>query len=507
MMKMIPYVLTWVLGAAVALPGLAGGAPVFIDPLVPGRAMVAITPTSTVANFVAAFNAVHSADGVSIKPLDAIASRRLHLLALTVPPDYTPAQFHALELDMATNPAYAPHRIHAELLYEGQAPEGKTGSTWVDSVAEIGAFEGQYALTRTGVPAAQKMSTGTSIVVAVLDTGIDATHSALANRIAPGGFNFITNSTNTADVGDGVNNDGDAAIDEMVGHGTFVAGLIAGVAPDAKLLPITVLNSDGVGDGWLFVKGIYHAIDRGVEVMNMSLSTTYDSMIVYDAIVEARNLGIAVVSPAGNFDNNNEREYPAMWDDNQPGPLEFVGFGVAATDDQDIKASFSNYDDKLFISAPGASLPAVGGTEPSPARSIISTLPGNRYEIWEGTSFSVPLVAGTVALVRAQHPEWAADVTTFANLKSVLKNSAVNISAQNPQFIGLLGVGRLNAASAVAAGPVAPALGDLNNDGSVNVPDLLLVISQWSLVHSSADLDGSGRVGVGDLLLLISNWG
>lgn len=483
-----------------------GGQPIGIDPRVPDRAMVAIQPTSTVDQFIAAFNTLHqqAGDGVSAALLDSIASRRVHLLQINLPPDYSPAQFEALELELESHPAYAPHRVHAELLYEGQAPESKTGSTWVDSVAGSLEYHNQYALQKIGAPAAQDRSTGQGVVVAVLDTGLDSTHPALAGRIVDGGYNFIANNADTSDIGDGVSNDADALVDEAVGHGTFVAGLIAAVAPESRLLPITVLNSDGVGDGWSFVRGIYYAIDRGVEVINMSLGTTYDSLIIYDAIAEARNHGIIVVAAAGNFNRNTEREYPAMWDEEgSSDPLEFVCLGIAATTDTDLKASFSNYHEKLFISAPGATLPSTGLD-----RSIISALPGGGYEVWEGTSFSVPMVSGTVALVRAQHPEWPATAQTFDTIESLLWTTAINIYPQNPQYQEEmeLGAGRLDAAGAVALGPVAPQHGDLNADGAIDVTDLLTVINSWGLVHSSADLDGDGTVNVNDLVLIINNW-
>ena len=190
---------------------------------------------------------------------------------------------------------------------------------------------------------------GVGVVVAILDTGIDATHPALAGKVMVG-FNFITNSSMTADVGDGIDTDKDDLTDEMVGHGTFTAGLVHLVAPQAQLLPVTVLNPDGIGDGFIIAKGMFFAIDQGVEVINMSLGSTYKSQAVEDATDEAEGWGIVVVGAAGNFDTNEVEEFPAF--DNG-------AFGIVATDHEDIKASFSNYGEDLTISAPGTrGLPA-----------------------------------------------------------------------------------------------------------------------------------------------------
>lgn len=497
-MKRIVMFMMVALGAVVCPASGAG----VIDPLVSGRAMVRLD-SATIQGFLTVLNQDYPT--IHASAIDALPSRQMYLLQFT-PPD--PQTLDLLEEDLDNTYVTAGLLVWGELLYQGEAPEGKTGSTWVDQVGGSNEFTSQYASTMLGLPSAQAQTSGGGILVAVLDTGIDATHPLLQSRIAPGGYNFIANSTNTLDVGDGLDNDGDNAVDEMTGHGTYVAGLIALVAPQAKLLPVTVLNSDGIGDTWLFVKGLYFAIDRGAEVINISLTTTYDSQAFEEAALEAKNLGIAIAAAVGNFNNNTIPEYPGLIkrEDGQ-----FMVFGVAACDDQNVKADFSNFSNvpdrhEVFITAPGSTA-EIGGS-PDVARAIISTLPGGQFGAWEGTSMSTPLVAGTLALIRAQHPEWPCNLQTWNAMRQVLTVSAFNLYPMNPAFANppQLGVGRLNTAGAVALGPPAPAPGDLNNDGAVNVIDLLSIINQWNLVHTSADINNDGTVGVADLLIVIANW-
>jgi subtilisin family serine protease len=120
---------------------------------------------------------------------------------------------------------------------------------------------------------------------------------------------------------------------------------------------------------------------------------------------------------------------------------------------------------------------------------------------------ATPLVSGAAALIRSQHPEWPADISTTNSIRLALRNTAVNINAQNPQYAGELGHGRVDIGAAVQLGPPTPALGDLNNSGAVDVDDLIAVIVAWGQVHSSADLDGDGQVEVDDLITVILNWG
>ena len=106
-----------------------------------------------------------------------------------------------------------------------------------------------------------------------------------------------------------------------------------------------MLNSEGVGSDWSVAAGIHYAIDHGVEVINLSLSSTQQSEIIEEAIERAADLGIVTVSAAGNFDTDTP-QYPAV---------ESPALGVAAVDEQDVKASFSSYHDDLTIAAPGIS--------------------------------------------------------------------------------------------------------------------------------------------------------
>ncbi len=204
------------------------------------------------------------------------------------------------------------------------------------------------------------------------------------------------------------------------------------------------------------------------------------------------------VSAAGNF-GTDVPQFPAV---------ESPVLGVAAVDEQDIKASFSSYNHDLTIAAPGAN---TNPDQPDPQHSIIGALPGGSYAMSEGTSFSTAMVSGGAALIRAQHPEWPTDNVPDSEIsdqiEEILEATIVNIDDLNAGFAGQLGAGRMDLAAAVALGPpIALTLGDLDGDGTVGILDFLALLADWSMTHSSADLDGDGTVGILDFLILLGNW-
>ncbi len=427
--------------------------------------------------------------------LGAMPSRNYHFVQVLVPGDWNEWEWELFEESIEDgHPTLA---TWLEFLSSDEAPEGGTGSTFVDGVQGSTSFKEQFFMGKVGVELAHARSTGSGTVVAVLDTGVAPTHPALVGRVLPG-WDFIDGDDSPTDDAPGQDLDGDGMVDEMAGHGTFVAGLATLVAPDAKLLPIRVLDSEGRGDSWNLAQGIWYAIDHGVEVINLSLGSTDDSDIVEVALEEAADRGITVVAAAGNCDRTEPEEFPAM--------SESDVIGVAAIDDTDHRASFTNFHERLTLSAPAASVFGADGT-PDLARSMISSLPDGAYGVWEGTSIGVPIVAAAAAVVRSQHPEWPADESTVTTVRERLTQGSVNIDPLNPAYAGLIGVGRLDVAGSVSLGPVAPPLGDIDGDGLVGPDDLLALLTDWGVVHSSADLDGDGLVGVMDVLAMIAAWG
>lgn len=473
------------------------------DPLIADRAMIEVASYATVDDFLALFEPQFPGTQV----IDQVAGRAVFQLAL--PAGANPELVEAA-LDALVNPFPQnndPNRplAAADLLYAGRAPEGHTGSIYVSFTlnGEL-TFSEQYAGGVMALDDALSRSTGLGVAVAVLDTGIDPAHPALAGRVLSYGYNFVDNSTDTGDVGDGLDNDGDGEIDEMTGHGTYTAGLVRFVAPDAKLLPVVVLNSDGTSDNWILVKGMYYAIDHGVEVINMSLGSTYDSDVMFRALLAARSLGIPVVAAGGN-QNTNAREL-----EQHPATQDEAAFGVVSVDHDDVKSWFSNYNKRVLLCAPGGSLP--DGSDPTGydlTRSVIGPAPGGGYGVWEGTSMSTAFVSGAVALIRAQHPEWPPTAGAYTQTETLLAISADNVYSKNLPYWPEreLGAGRLNVGAAVALGPVAPRLGDLDGDGDIDLSDLSRMLVDYGTVHSSADLDNSGLVDLADLSLLLVEFG
>jgi thermitase len=212
---------------------------------------------------------------------------------------------------------------------------------------------------------------GSGVTVAVLDTGVDLQHPEFAGKLVPG-WDFVND---------------DAVPDDDHGHGTHVSGIIAartnngigiaGVAPNARIMPVKVCNSGGSCSSWNVAAGIIHATDKNAQVINMSLSFSLPSTTLEGAVNYALSRDVVVVAAAGNSYGTGYL-YPASY----PGVI-----SVGATDVNGNIAAFSTHNDRVLVSAPGV--------------DIFSTLPieYGSYGTNSGTSMATPHVSGVVALI------------------------------------------------------------------------------------------------------------
>lgn len=481
------------IAAAMTCGPLSAGVPT--DPLINNEMMMRTETPAQLSAYVAA--AAATFDDVAI--IDGIDGRPIHKLRyrLRAGQDYhVAASFCDAQVSLGV-------ATWAELNYAGQSGEGRTDSFWISQFGlDPGVFADQYAGGVIGLPASRGQSLGQGTLIAVLDTGVDASHPAFEGRVLPGGASFIPGA-GFADGANGADDDGDGLVDEQVGHGTFVAGMVHLVAPRAWILPVTVLNSDGVGDLWTIAKGMAFALDRGADVINLSLGSTYSSALIEDLADEASVRGSVVVAAMGNMAREDPEEFPAA--------LGSV-LAVCATDPDDLLATFSNFNPKADMTAPGATSRTAAGAV-IVSRAIVGPVPGNRWAAWQGTSFATALASGAAALVRSQHPEWPnASVTADLMDDQVIARltaTALPIDAINPGYEQLIGRGRLAAGAATAGAPAAPREGDINLDGAVNGFDLGLLLGSWgqSCTGCRADVNRDGVVNGFDLGLLLGNWG
>lgn len=280
----------------------------------------------------------------------------------------------------------------------------------------------QWALSDMDVENAWNISRGSpSIIVAVIDTGIDINHPDLRDKIVDP-FNAVTSSTSISSV-----------IDD-VGHGTHVAGIIAadlnngigiaGVGGNVKIMPIKADSYDPTQGQPDFAdsdiaNGIYWAVNHGARVINMSLGGSQTSSTLNNAVNYALQHNVVVVAAAGN-DGTNVPDYPAACS----GVI-----AVAATDQTDTDTSWSNYGSYIDISAPGADIYSTTPTY-SPTYGISNL--AEKYDYLSGTSMASPEVAGLAALVLSVKPN-----LTVNQVQQLIYSNARDVdSAGWDQFTG-----------------------------------------------------------------------
>lgn len=261
---------------------------------------------------------------------------------------------------------------------------------------------------------AHNYSRGDGVIVAVLDTGVDWSHAAFDGALDILSYDFVDNDLYPQDVADGIDDDNDGLIDEAYGHGTHVAGVIRQVAPEALIMALRVLDSDGRGTNFDVANAISYAMYNGASVINLSLGSHYNSDLLRDVIDEATAAGVVVVAAAGNL-NTESPQYPAAYS---------CAIGVTAVSDADTKSYFASYGSWVDVAAPG--------------EQIYSSFPDSSYAWWSGTSMAAPLVAGQAALLL--------EMDFYMSVEDIgryIASSSIDLTPNNPSFADKLGSGRI----------------------------------------------------------------
>lgn len=283
--------------------------------------------------------------------------------------------------------------------------------------------------------------------VAVIDTGVDVNHPVLSAVLIPG-YDFTRNQPGASEWLDvsglqngptytGAQNQQPSYVQQSTaavldqstaavldgkpytafGHGTMTSGLIHLVAPKAKILPLKAFSADGTGNLSNIIAALYYAVQHHANVVNMSFDLTAFSPALNQAAAYANRAGVVLVAAAGNG-STSAPVYPAA--------LNSYVVGIASTTNWDSRSSFSNYGSRdVWIAAPG--------------ENIVSTFPGGTYGSASGTSFSAPIVAGTVSLLLE------------AKQRPVSQSQAAKALANAQRLSTDLNNGRLNVYQAVSA--------------------------------------------------------
>ena len=306
-------------------------------------------------------------------------------------------------------------------LFSDDIPQPQTWRSWLDNtenpdpyLTDPTSYRYQYMHDTVDSYAAWGVTTGNGVTVAVIDTGVKADHEDLPNlkRVE------VTNG------------DESLGLDDAMGHGTHVAGIIgaamgngkggAGIAPGATILSLRVVNAAGYIYDSALIAALRTAVKNGAQIVNISIGGTAYNAVFQKVINEAAKEGVTVVAAMGN-DGTNCLNYPAGYDN---------VIGVVSVDSTNNRASGSSYGTWADVAAPGA--------------DIWSTYNNGSYWPKSGTSMASPVVAGVAALYKSVHPD-----ATPAQITARLKATATKGGSD-------LGAGIVNAAKALSEKPGIP---------------------------------------------------
>ncbi|HMN30150.1 MAG TPA: S8 family serine peptidase, partial [Caldilineaceae bacterium] len=187
-----------------------------------------------------------------------------------------------------------PAVIWAEPNFVGGAPEGNPYKVWHWGGLDPANYTNQFAFAQINLAAALEQASGAGVIVAVLDTGIDRNHPVFTNRLLAG-WDMVADDADPQEESNGL----------AWGHGTHVAGIIAHLAPDSELLPVRVLDANGLGNTFTLAYAIEWAVHQGADVINLSLGAEANSHVLQTAIQYALEQGVVVVAAVGNNDSDH----------------------------------------------------------------------------------------------------------------------------------------------------------------------------------------------------------
>ena len=324
----------------------------------------------------------------------------------------------------------------------------------------------QWGIFAIGADRVWSTTTGAGVIVAVVDSG-SGPHPDLADNLLLGRSIFgLVESQDGSDI-------------DASGHGSHVAGIIAaaanngiggsGVAPNAKILPIKVLDQAGQGDARDVAAGVRYAADNGAKVINLSLGGATESSSLTQAIAYANDKGALVVAAAGNGGAADKPKWPASLD---------LTLAVTAVDQSNSATSFDQRGDYIDIAAPGA--------------NVVSTAKGD-YVTLSGTSMAAGFVAGAAALLFAAEPR-----VTNAQVRDILLRTATDIG--DPGRDLTFGFGLINMVAALAElqrmyPPIAaPKIAAVGHVGETLVANLALISDVNSVKWFRCDSTGLAAI-------------
>jgi len=371
------------------------------------------------------------------RTLERLAANQVRPLNRKEPRYANPRRALGLERTLRFSSGRGLNEVVAEL-------EAFSGVEWVEPVSRVRAlgipndpyFVYQWNLSTLGLPSAWDITEGEGVVVAVVDTGVTAFTDGFLNLLD--GFDFVDNDTDAADEN---------------GHGTHVSGTIAqsanngigvaGVAPQASILPVRVLDGSGLGLSSDLAEGIIWAVDGGAQVINLSLGSSVGSQVVSDAVLYAWENEVVVVAATGNDSSTNFIGFPAAFES---------VIAVGATDVNRAVTPYSNQGPEIDLVAPGGDVAVdLDGDGLSDGITQETERDGDvRYWVLQGTSVAAPHVAGIAALLISKGTRGPEAV------REALVSTANDLG--NPGFDHAYGNGIPDPVAALAYSPDAPTL-------------------------------------------------